>query len=131
MAFTYDLTSPIGMVRLEIGDTAEGAGVKPDGDNLTDAEIQYCINGEGTDPGLVKRATAAACEILARSWSNVASITLGPRREEFSGVADQWAKRAADLRDRYGSAADGQVGTISTTGRRIDGFSNAAAGGDL
>ena len=45
MSFTYYLsstnatTAALARVRLEIGDTVEGAGVLPDGGNLTDEEI--------------------------------------------------------------------------------------------
>lgn len=114
MAFTYDLATAIGQVRLAIGDTssATGAGVRPDGTNLSDAEIAYFLTAEGDDVGL---ATARACEALAMMWSNVADLQVGPRRESLGQVAARYAERAAALRSGtlqagYVSMAFAQVG---------------------
>lgn len=114
MTFTYDLATAIGQVRLAIGDTssATGAGVRPDGTNLSDAEIAYFLTAEGDDVGL---ATARACEALAMMWSNVADLQVGPRRESLGQVAARYAERAAALRSGtlqagYVSMAFAQVG---------------------
>jgi hypothetical protein len=40
----------------------------------------------------VARAAAA----LANVWTNVANITVGPRREELGSVAKAWAERASE-----------------------------------
>lgn len=47
MAFTYDTTTDIGKIRLKIGDTVDGDGVKPAGGNFTDAEIQVFLDEGG------------------------------------------------------------------------------------
>jgi len=114
MTFTYDLTTAIGQVRLAIGDTSSttGAGVRPDGTNLLDAEIAYFLTAEGDDVGL---ATARACETLAMMWANVADLQVGPRRESLSQVSARYAERAAVLRSGrlqagYVSMAFAQVG---------------------
>lgn len=114
MAFSYDLTTAIGQVRLAIGDTSSttGAGVRPDGTNLSDAEITYFLTAEGDDVSL---ATARACEALAMMWANVADLQVGPRRESLSQVSTRYAERAAALRSGtlqagYVSMAFAQVG---------------------
>ncbi len=98
MTFTYDLASVdenllnISRVRLELGDTQENVGVRPDGSNLQDEEILLWLSEEGNEiPSTVGRA----CNALANMWTNVANITTGPRKEELGKVADGWAKRAA------------------------------------
>lgn len=100
MPITTSLITDIGKVRLEIGDadSATGMGKKPDGTNLTDDEIQYCLDQEGS----VRLAAAKACELLARAWSNVANISVGGRSEGLGSVADGWMKRAQELRAQAG-----------------------------
>lgn len=129
MTFTYSLgssdsdTANIAKVRLEIGDTsnASGAGVKPDGTNLSDEEIAIWLEREGDE---VMRAVASACEALARQWSRVADIAVGPRREALGQVSKRWADEAKRLREQYGGAGEEcfSIGAI-----RVDGFSNEDA----
>lgn len=114
MAFTYVLTTSVGKLRLEIGDTTSGSGVKPDGSNFSDAELEYFLDQEGT----VGRATARACEALATAWSTVANLTVGPRKEELGEVAKRFAERAKALRVQFGGASVGAsaVGMIRQDG---------------
>ena len=100
MPITTDLTTNIGKVRLEIGDTdsTSGQGVKPDGSNLTDDEIDYCLTLEGS----VRLAAAKACELLARHWSGLTNITINGRTENFADVAKAWAAQAKALRASSG-----------------------------
>lgn len=121
MTFTYDLSTDIGAMRLELGDTTSGSGVKPDGTNLTDEELQVLLTREGT----VMTACAAACELLARHWARVANISVGSRREDLSSVAEQWSKQARQLREQYGGAA-GSVQAFSVGVHRRDGYSAQA-----
>lgn len=116
MTFTYVLTTDVGLVRLEIGDTTAGAGVKPDGTNLTDEEIGVWLSRESND---VMRAAACACEALARMWAPMADISVGPRRESLSQVAAGWSKQAAALRAQFG----GNSLTFSASFDRVDGYS--------
>lgn len=105
MTFTYNLASTdgdtlnIAKVRLELGDTTSGSGVRPDGSNLGDEEIAVWLDREADD---VMRATAAACEALSRQWATIADITVGPRREALGKVAERYAERAEQLREQYG-----------------------------
>jgi len=114
--FTTLLTTDIGKVRLELGDRVEGAGVKPDGANLTDEEIQVWIDREGS----VMTAAAAACEVLARMWSTVANLSLGPRSESLGDVAKAWQARGKELREQYGGAGAGMGFAIAAS--RNDGY---------
>jgi len=115
MAFTYDLSTDLGMTRLLIGDTTENSGPKPDGTNLSDAEITALYTREGNDVG---RTAAACCEVLARFWARAADIQVGPRREDLSQVAERWAQQAKELRAQYGGGAT----TFSVGWDRTDGY---------
>lgn len=118
MTFSYDLDTDIGKVRLEIGDTVESQGVKPNGSNLTDEELQHMLDEEGS----VGRASARACEILARFYAPLVDLAVGPKRESLSKAHAQWMKVAKDLRAKHGgTAATFSVGVIPK-----DGFSKAA-----
>lgn len=115
MTFTYDLAGSgdvlnISKVRLEIGDTIADAGVRASGANLTDEEILVWLEAEGDS---VMLAAARACEMLARDWSRVASISLGPRREALSDVAKAWKEQAEKLREQYGPGLAAGTGIVS------------------
>ncbi len=98
--FTYNLGSSdetiarIAEVRLEIGDTQQNAGVKPDGTNFTDQEIEHWLSKADND---IDQTVALACRALSRLWTMVANTTSGPRKEELGKVADGWASRASEL----------------------------------
>jgi len=98
MTFTYDLSEDdvnllnISRVRLELGDTTANAGVRPNGSNLTDEEILLWLDEQDND---IMQTVARACAALANMWTNVANITVGPRREELGQIAKGWADRAA------------------------------------
>src|SRR5574341_1059609 len=102
MAFTYDLATNVGKVRLNLGDRVQGSGPWPDRSNFDDAEMTQILTQEGND---VMRAVAGCCEVLANAWSAVASLSEGPHREEFNHVSEQYAERAMSLRQQYGGAA--------------------------
>jgi hypothetical protein len=99
MTFTYNLASAdatllaIAKVRLELGDTVLNAGVRPDGSNLLDEEITVWLTEESND---VSQTVARAASALANMWTNVANITVGPRKEELGSVAKAWADRAKE-----------------------------------
>lgn len=132
MSFSYILSTAVGQLRAELGDTSSvaGEGVKPDGSYLTDEELQYLLDREGDD---VMLATAAACELLARHCSRLVSMTVGPRSESLSDMAKAWKDRAAELREQYGGPAGATTGNVafSVGVARADGYAaNASAGGE-
>lgn len=110
MTITVDLATPIGQVRYELGDTdaTAGHGKKPDGSNLSDAEIQMWLDRAGratTDPdALILLAVMFACQKLARDWTNAADIALPTRKESLAQVAKAWAARAAELDAQWSPA---------------------------
>lgn len=116
MAFTYDLTTDIGEVRLLIGDTTQGSGVKPDHANFTDEEVQHFLDAEG---GAVKGAAGLACEVLAAMYATVVDISVGPRRESLSKIADNFLR----LAEKYREEAGGGRGIASVGVIPLDGFS--------
>ena len=122
MSFSYDLTTDIGVVRLELGDTTPDAGVKPDGTNLSNEELQVWLDREGG----VMLAVAAACEALARQWSAVTTISVGPKSETLSLISKAWADRASELRGLYGYGdedAGANAGGFSVETKREDEYS--------
>lgn len=110
--FTYDVSSDIGNVRLEVGDTCEGKGPMPNGGNFSDEEIEALLVREGN----TGRVTAAALEILATRWASYVDITVGPHSERQSQASSAFAARAAALRKQHGYATDeaNAFGTIAT-----------------
>ncbi len=125
MAFTYDATvsTDLAKVRLAIGDTVSGTGVKPDGTNFTDAELNAMITAEGT----WGRAAAAACETLAATWARAVDIALGPRKESLSQVSKAYADQSKQLRSRYGGTGRMYVAGVI----RKDGYSDDKASDDV
>jgi hypothetical protein len=124
--FTYNLTSSdddilvISKIRLELGDTVEGSGIKPNGENFTDDELSFLYDQEDDSVG---RAVAHACEILAKSWAtHVTTERVGAITENYGEVSERWANRAKELREQYGGSVDVFVSGIT----RLDGYSEAA-----
>ena len=106
MTFTYDIANPdttkalLSKVRLEIGDTTENAGVRPDGSNFSDEELTHWLTEEDND---VMQTAARACDALASAWSLMADETVGPRKVAYSKVSGNWSERATTLRGAYDS----------------------------
>ncbi|MCI0363682.1 MAG: hypothetical protein L0219_07345 [Phycisphaerales bacterium] len=125
MTFTYDLSTAIGKVRFQIGDDVEAAGdpvsggIRPDGRNLSDEEIDLLLDAEGDD---VMRATAAGCELLARLWSRVPTIQVGFRKEDAGKLAGEFAARAQELRNQHGYGSQGGMFSVGVI--RVDGYSD-------
>lgn len=107
---TYDLTSDLGRVRFAIGDTVADAGVKPDGTNFSDEELDALLTSEGSVAG----AVAAALEALARMWASMVDITVGPRSERLGQVASQYATAAASARS-HAATLTPQSSTMPTS----------------
>jgi hypothetical protein len=120
MTFSYDLDTSVGQVRLEIGDDDDSpdAGVKPNGTNFSDEEITSILDSEG---GVVLRAAARFCELLARRYVLVAeSVKIRDYSIDATKKADYWRELAAELRARAGGAfAGGSAATV-----RVDGYSD-------
>ena len=126
MTWTSALNTDIGKMRLELGDDALGAGVLPDGSNLSDEQLQIYLDREGT----VMRAVAGICEMLATRFAAVADLQVGPRRESYSQISKGYAGRAAQLRDLYGAPLVEDAGAVLVAPlQRVDGYYEAQATG--
>lgn len=90
MAFTYDLTSDIGKIRLLIMDNQSGSYL------FEDTEISTFLSLEGSN---VKRAAALALETMASNDAYVLKyMTLLDLTTNGPAVSAELRKRAADLR---------------------------------
>jgi hypothetical protein len=115
MSFTYVLTTDIGKVRLELGDTTVGNGILPGGENLRDEEINLYLTQNGNDVNLTVGALAS---VLARRWATVSDVSVGPRSESLSQISKAWERQAASL-------AGGDAGTaFSIAPVRVDGYTD-------
>lgn len=104
MAFTYDLTTDRGKVRLSIGDTVENAGPRPDKRNFTDAEIDYLIS---TETAGNTAAAAFGFELLASEW---AAYTIQEREGEVSFDAKEVSDQYLDIAVEWRNKPDGGTG---------------------
>jgi hypothetical protein len=112
MAFTYDLTTAIGKVRLLIPDNVLAAY------DLEDDEIEYFLAQVGQD---VNAAAIRACKWLARKYAKMASFTADGLRVDHTQRAAEYAARAKEIEGELGS------GVSSPEISRSDGFSENAA----
>ena len=93
MAFTYlgTLATNLDKVRFYVGDTVSGTGVKPDGSNFTDAEI----NGVLTVAGTWSAAVVQILRNLASLYAGKAtSIQVFEYRKQYSDRAAQYTMLA-------------------------------------
>jgi len=120
MAFTYDLTTDVGKLRLRVGDSAVNAGPRPTAgasSNFADEELQHFLDTEGS----IGKAVALVFETLAAEWAVFTNITIGPRKEELARIADSFMRKALSARQQYGAGS-----TFSVGWDREDGYSEAA-----
>jgi hypothetical protein len=104
IAFTYDVGTLIGQVRLLSGDTDANGLNRTGGDRTrTDAEVQYLLGQNDTDPRL------AAAELLESKASEFASlatvITQGGIRQDFRTRSVRLNEAAAALRNAAATTA--------------------------
>lgn len=115
MTFTYAPDTDLGKIRLYLGDTTEGHGVKPNGENFTDEEISEVMDMQDDH---IQRTVAALCEILSVQFSSLVDTTVGPRVEELSQASEAYQARAQSLFETYG----GGFSAFSVSFIRIDGY---------
>lgn len=100
MAFTYDLETTIGQIRLLIGDTVE----MEDGESValfTDEELQWFADQSGP----VRIAAALALETLAASHARLAvRVARGDVSEDMTQVAAQLRAQADQFREEERAA---------------------------
>ncbi len=128
MTFTYNVTpsTDLDLIRLTIGDNVEDTGVKPNGTNYSDEEINFFLSKEGNNPN---KTVARLYENLATLYATYVDTKIGSRDEKLSKVADNYIKLAAKWRDDYGY---GDTSTALVTGfvTRVDGYSDDITAGE-
>lgn len=108
MAFTYNLSSTgddliVSKIRLEIGDTVEDSGVKPDGTNYQDNEILYFYSEADSS---INEATALIFDNLAGLWAGAGeSVRIRDYTIDTKGKAESYRAMAAEIRGRSGLVA--------------------------
>lgn len=122
MAFTYDVSTSLGQLRLAIGDTKLNEGPRPDGTNYSDAELGVFLTPVIAAGYAYGRAVPQMLRLLAVEWSNRASVTIGEFSANYAAVADNYRKRAADWEttiDTTGAGVSGgiMVGTMTLANR--------------
>jgi hypothetical protein len=110
LAFTYDLTTDRGVIRLNLGDTVENAGPRPDKRNFSDSEIDYLI---ATETAGNTAATALGFETLASEWG---AYTIQEREGEVSFDAKEVSDKFLSLANYWRGKPDGGTGGKSLTG---------------
>ena len=102
--FTYDPTNDIGKVRREINDTKDatqfpGQGIKPDGTNFCDEDIQYYLDENN---GSVIGAAHNLLIVLATAYATQATeVELGPYRESYKEQLVNLRRQISMLERRY------------------------------
>ena len=113
MAFTYDLSTDVGKVRLLIMDNQSGAYL------FEDAEITQFVSFENAN---IKRGAALALETMASNDAYVLKmITLLDLTTNGPAVSRELRARAADLRsqaDREDTYTDGGAFDVAGTAKK-------------
>lgn len=87
--------SSVQKVRLAIGDTDAGSGVRPDGRNFSNVELATFVTACGAS---WLRAVPLVLQTLATEYANAGRRALLSVDPEMVKTADQYAKIAAELR---------------------------------
>lgn len=125
--FTYNLSTPLGKLRLNIGDTVNaskepGAGVRYGGINFTDEELTAVLTEAKEN---IIKATSDALLILASEYSSKATtIQFGSVREEMELVASELRRQSTTWYGRWKEQErdrqDGLVQSTSSGYMRVD-----------
>ena len=116
MAFTYDVSTSLGQLRLAIGDTVSGAGPRPNAANYTDAELNVFLAPVIAAGYTYGRAVSQVLRLLATEWTNQANISIGEYSAQYGQIAANYraAAAAADLAiDNTGAGVTGGI-TVGT-----------------
>ena len=122
MAFTYDVSTSLGQLRLAIGDTVSGTGPRPAGANYTDAELGVFLTPTIAAGYGYGRAVPQVLRLLANEWTNQANISIGEYSAQYGQVAAGYRASAAEWEkviDTTGAAVSGGivVGTMTLANR--------------
>lgn len=96
MAFTYDISTDLGKLRLAVGDTVSGSGPRPASGNYSDAELNVylaAITAAGYSYG---KAVPQVFRLLAGEWAKQANISIGEYSAQYGAVAQAYRDQAAE-----------------------------------
>lgn len=134
MSFTYDLTASgtalaVAEMRLELGDTTDGAGVRPGSANFSDEEL---LSFYGRNASNVLLGAAAAARANAAAYASKVSTQAGPLRKEWQQAAQAWRAQAAALEARATAGGAASIYSSFSSGfRRQDGYAYRAGTVDV
>lgn len=115
MSFTYDITTSVGKIRLEIGDISDatGEGIKPDGSNFTDEELMHFMSLVDT----WQQAAVKALRVLASMYASKARfVSVADVKEDYRATAQAIRDQADALEaqlDADGTYTTGGVATAT------------------
>ena len=113
MAFTYDVSSSLGQLRLAIGDTVSGAGPRPNGANYSDAELNVFLSPIVAAGYGYGRAVPSVLRMLATEWANQANISIGEYSAQYGQIAANYRTAAAAAELAIDSTGAGVTGGIT------------------
>ncbi len=121
MSFTYNLGTAgtalvTSKVRLELGDTTAGAAL------FSDEELGVWIGNRADN---VLLAAADACEALSRRYAADYNFSTDGQSFSRGQLADSYAKRAIELRERAGSGIEASPVT------KVDGYTQTVTAADV
>ncbi len=106
MSFSFDETRldiPLNALRAEVGDTQEGAGPLPNGDNLSNEQLLLYLEQE-TSLGV---ALVRAVGVIQRRWATVAQSLGTKNRTEAYMQAQEFGRIYRDLKTEHGKPTFG------------------------
>ena len=118
MAFSYagSMSTDLDRVRFYLGDTEQGSGPKPNGENFSNDEVVGLITHEGD----WRLAVAAGYETLAAMWAKNTSFSVVNGSFTRSDAAQRFLDLAEDWRNKYGEADDAPKRPGSVAVAKVD-----------
>ena len=123
MTFSYDQGNDddVSRIRFRLNDVVDGVGVRPNGTNFTDEELEDLIVFEGS----WQRALAAAFETLSSAWRLHPTYQADGVTISNSHIPRGYADEAKKWRDLYGYPATDYgktAGIVAVEPTKLDGF---------
>lgn len=121
MAFTYDVTTELGKLRLAIGDTTSGSGPRPASGNYADAELNVFLAPVTAAGNTYGKAVPQVLRLLANEWARQANISIGEYSAQYGAIAQAYRDQAREwekMTDTTGALVTGggiTTGTLSLT----------------
>lgn len=122
MSFTFDTSTNVGKVRREIGDRENasltpGAGIRPNGENYTDEDIEYYLaqNQDNVDLSAISILTILATEFSTKGTE----AEMGSVRESYKSTVVNIRRQIATIQARYDAGKKTSTSKQPSTNQRI------------